>query len=130
MKLATTVAFAPCRIPAGMRPPTPLSIAASTRWQLASTELLVWGPLASRTSRLGPTTPSVPPAARVWQEPQFVWKRLCAVRSEEETGIIAAPESPRTWSAQNGITTIPITATTPKVAHARLLIALDPPRRG
>ena len=39
----------------------------------------------SRSSRSGPTTPSVPAAARVWQVPQLFWNSSFASWSDSET---------------------------------------------
>src|SRR5262249_44707712 len=64
---ATSLAWALCRIPLGIRPPTPCSIAFSTLEEFAFTVSALLGPVASNWSRFGPIWPSVPAAAMVWQ---------------------------------------------------------------
>ena len=67
-KLATSSALLPWRMPAGIRPSTPFLIAVWTRRHVG-----LGGPAPpSRSSRFGPTIPSVPAASSVWQEPQLV----------------------------------------------------------
>src|SRR5205814_3135678 len=100
--------------------------------QFPSTPLFDSGPAASRTSRFGATAPSVPAAASVWQAPQFVWKRRCAVLSLPEIGWTAALGEPRFQIAQAGIPTRQITAMTAKMAKGRFasIIGSLPARAG
>src|SRR4029079_7766208 len=60
---ATCLACALCRIPLGIRPPTPCSIAFSTLEEFPCTVSALFGPVASNWSRFGPIWPSVPAAA-------------------------------------------------------------------
>src|SRR6188768_1782054 len=97
-------------MPLGMRPLTPWLTAFRTRTLFASGAEPA---PPSSSSRFGPTTPSVPALARVWQAPQLIANSSLPWVSPADTLAGEVEDPPSLLIAQAGIATAQRTAKTP-----------------